>query len=162
MASSIAFGATVVAGLCGVVFDLASGAISDRIGRKPFMVGAGFLLVFTVYPAFYAIAHFRTAGALWGATAVIATLQSFFAPPILVGLTESLPRHIRSGVLAIVYATAVTSVGAATQAVVTRLIEVTKDPLSPAWLLTGTIAIGFVSALMMRETAPAKTGIVTP
>jgi MFS transporter, MHS family, citrate/tricarballylate:H+ symporter len=162
MAPNIAFGATVVAGLCGVVFDLASGALSDKFGRKPFMVGAGFLLVVTIYPAFYAIAHFRTAAVLWSATAVIAILQSFFAPPILIGLTEALPRPIRSGGLAVIYALAITSVGGATQAVATRLIEVTGNPLAPALVLSGTIAIGFVATLLTRETAPVKTGIVTP
>lgn len=162
MSLNIAFGATVVAGLCGVVFDVTSGALSDRYGRKPFMVGAGFLLVVSVYPAFFAIAFYRNAAALWGATAVIAICQSFFAPPILIGLTEALPRRIRSGGLAIVYALAVSGAGFATQAVVTRLIEVTKNPLAPAWLLSATIGIGFVAALLTRETAPAKTGIVIP
>jgi len=158
MPSNLGFAATVVAGLC----DLASGILSDRIGRKPVMLVAGFLLVVTIVPAFTIMAHFRTAATLLGATAVICILQSFFAPPILVSLTESLPRYIRSGVLGIVYACAITSVGAATQPVVTSLIEITGNPLMPAWLLSGTLTIGFVAVLFLRETAPIKTGIVTP
>ncbi|MGD0144674.1 MAG: MFS transporter [Rhizomicrobium sp.] len=160
--ANIGFAATVVAGLCGVCFDLASGILSDRIGRKPVLLVAGFLLVVAIVPAFTIMAHDRTAATLLGATAVICILQSFFAPPILVSLTESLPRYIRSGVLGIVYACAITSVGAATQPVVTRLIEITGNPLMPAWMLAGTLTMGFVAALFLHETAPVKTGIVTP
>jgi MFS transporter, MHS family, citrate/tricarballylate:H+ symporter len=162
MPSNVAFGATIVAGICGVVFDVTSGALSDRIGRKPIMLVTGPLLIAIVLPAFYVIAHFRSTAVLLGTTAVFCILQSFYAPPILISLTESLPRPIRSVGLAIVYALAVSIVGGATQPVVTKLIEVTGNPLAPAWLLLCTLTIGFVAVLFVRETAPVKTGIVTP
>jgi MFS transporter, MHS family, citrate/tricarballylate:H+ symporter len=160
MPESAAFGATVIAGLCGVCFDTMSGWLSDRIGRKPIMLVAGFLLIVAVVPVFYAMVHFRTTGVLLGATALFCVLQSFFAPPVLIGLTETLPRHIRSGGLAVIYAVAISSVGGATQPVVTKLIEATGNPLSPAWLLLGTLSLGYIGVLLARETAPAKTGIV--
>ncbi len=162
MPESAAFGATVIAGLCGVCFDTMSGWLSDRIGRKPIMLVAGFLLIVAVVPVFYAMDHFRTTGVLLGATALFCVLQSFFAPPVLIGLTETLPRHIRSGGLAVIYAVAISSVGGATQPVVTKLIEATGNPLSPAWLLLGTLSLGYIGVLLARETAPAKTGIVIP
>ena len=37
--SAQAFGAIVVAGACGVIFNPVGGWLSDRIGRKPVMIG---------------------------------------------------------------------------------------------------------------------------
>ena len=45
MHANVAFAATIVVGLCGVMFDLVSGALSDRIGRKPMMIVPSVLLL---------------------------------------------------------------------------------------------------------------------
>jgi MHS family citrate/tricarballylate:H+ symporter-like MFS transporter len=57
MTANIAFSATVVVGLTGVVFDLFTGAMSDRIGRKRMMIIPGVLLLVLILPGFYLISH---------------------------------------------------------------------------------------------------------
>jgi MFS family permease len=104
MPANIAFAATVVVGLCGVVFDLVSGALSDRIGRKRMMLIPGVLLLVSILPAFYAISHYRTTGTLLGATAVLSSLLSLSSVPMVIWITESLPAAIRSGSVAVIYA----------------------------------------------------------
>src|SRR5579859_2016708 len=45
MPSKIAFGATTICGLCGVVFTLVGGHLADRLGRKPVMLASAGLLM---------------------------------------------------------------------------------------------------------------------
>jgi MHS family citrate/tricarballylate:H+ symporter-like MFS transporter len=156
MPSKLAFGATIVIGLCGICFDPISGWLSDRVGRKPVMMIATGLLFVAVYPAFLAITHFRTEAALLGATAVLATLNSLGQLPILVGITESMPRRIRSGSVAIIYALAISTFGGSTQFMLTWLIDVTGSPLAPAFYMTGAIACGLIAMTFMRESAPVR------
>jgi hypothetical protein len=36
------------------------------------------------------------------------------------------------------------------------LIEVTHNPVAPAWYLTGAVAVGEIALLLLPESAPAK------
>ena len=156
MPARIAFAPTVVVGLCGVVFDLLSGALSDRVGRKLVMLIPGILLLVLILPAFYTIARYRTAGALVGETALLAILLDVSVVPMIIWLTESLPAAIRSAGVAVVYACAIATFGGSTQYVVTWLIKLTGNPLAPAWYWAAAALVGLIGILLTKETAPAK------
>jgi MHS family citrate/tricarballylate:H+ symporter-like MFS transporter len=156
MPAKIAFAPTVVVGLCGVVFDLISGALSDRLGRKPVMLVPGIFLLVCILPAFEMISRYRTMTALIGETAVVAILLDLSLVPMITWLTESLPAAIRSGGVAVVYAFAIATFGGTTQYMVTWLIRVTGNPLAPAWYWTGAAAIGLLGIILTRESAPDK------
>jgi MFS transporter, MHS family, citrate/tricarballylate:H+ symporter len=156
MRANVAFAATVVVGLAEIVFDLVSGALSDRIGRKPMMVIPGVLLLATILPAFYVISHYRTTAALLGATAVLATLAALSVGPIVIWMTESFPPSIRSSSVAVVYAVAIALFGGTTQYSVTWLIKATGNPLAPAWYWTAAEIIGIAAMCATRESAPCR------
>jgi len=156
----VAFGATVVIGLFSVSFDLISGWCSDKWGRKPVMIFPYVALILLVFPAFAAIAHFRTAFVLYTATALLSTLQCWGGGPVLTTVTESMPRSIRAGSVAVIYATSIAAFGGTTQFMVTWIIKETGNPLAPAWYMIGAIAIGLVAMILMRESAPAKTKVM--
>ncbi len=156
MASNAAFGATVVVGACGVLTNPIGGLLSDRFGRKPMMVLPWLFLLLAAYPAFVAILHFRTAAALYLATASLVIPLALSSTSAIVSITESLPARVRSGSLALIYALAISVFGGSTQFTVTWLIKVTGDPLAPAWYMVGSVLLGLVAMLFMRETAPAR------
>jgi MHS family citrate/tricarballylate:H+ symporter-like MFS transporter len=156
MRANVAFAATVVVGLCGVALSLVSGALSDRIGRKPVMLVPAVLLVVSILPAFYVISRYRTTVTLLGATAVLTCLAELSACPIIVWLTESLPATIRSGGVAIIYAFSIAAFGGTTQYAVTWLIKVTGSPLAPAWYWTVATLVGIAAMCATRESAPRK------
>jgi MFS transporter, MHS family, citrate/tricarballylate:H+ symporter len=162
MHANVAFAATVVVGLCGVTFDLVSGALSDRIGRKPMMIVPGVLLLVSILPAFYVISHYRTTATLLGATAVLASLLELCACPVIVWLTESLPAAIRSGGVAIVYAFSIAIFGGSTQYSVTWLIKATGNPLAPAWYWIVALTIGLGAMVAAHESAPRKIAKSVP
>ena len=157
MEASVAFGATAIFGLCSVAIDLVSGWLSDQVGRKPVMLTAWVLLLCAVLPAFSFIARMRTTGALYGATALMSVLLAFGAAPIMTAITESFPPRVRSRAFAITYALAVALFGGTTQFVVTWLIDVTGNPLSPAWYIVGALAVGVAAMVTLEETAPHRS-----
>jgi MHS family citrate/tricarballylate:H+ symporter-like MFS transporter len=61
---------------------------------------------------------------------------------------------IRSGVVATVCAVAISVFGGSTQFVVAWLLDVTDDPLAPAYLWLGAASVGLVAMLMVKESAP--------
>jgi MFS family permease len=156
MSASVAFGATVIVGLCGVVCQPVSGILSDYVGRKPVMLVPLSVLLVATIPAFALIAHYRNATALYGATFVLAGLLGLGSPACVTWLTESLPPHIRSGALSLVYAISVSVFGGSTQFIAAALIERTGNPLAPAWYMAAIMAMGLAAMIATRESAPRK------
>ncbi len=154
LAAGIAFGATVINGLCGVLVCPVSGLLSDRIGRKPVMLAAVLLLALLAVPSFTAMNQLRTVSVVYAATAVMSTLGWVAAVPALAAITESLPRSVRSGALGVLYAVAIAVFGGSTQFIIQWLIGATASPLAPAWYVTTALVIGGLAMLAMRESAP--------
>jgi MFS family permease len=154
-----AFTATVALGLTGTCFDVLGGVLSDRFGRKPVVLCAGVVYILAIFPAYYAIVHFGTAAALIIGGGILGALQGLYAPPILIGITEGLPREIRSGALSLIYAIGVSVFGAGTQFAIKGLIKLTGSSYTPAVCMTVAITIGVAAMLFVRETAPVKVGL---
>jgi MFS family permease len=152
----LAFWATVVNGAAGLAFDNLSGWFSDRVGRKPIMITTWIIYAAVAVPAFHMMATLRSGEALLGATALLSALGAFGSVPCIVAITEALPRRVRSGALAIVYAFAISIFGGSAQFVVKKLIDLTGDPLAPGWYLTAALLVGLAAMIAMPETAPVK------
>jgi MFS transporter, MHS family, citrate/tricarballylate:H+ symporter len=151
MPANLAFGATVVSGVIGIVACVLAGMLADRIGRKPIMLTAVAVQILLVVPAFIAINVSRSATTMYAAVAVLGTAQNFTDVPVLMLITQSLPKSIRAGSLSIIYATAIAVFGGSTQFVVKALIDATGNPLAPAWFMTGALVMGAAAMLQMRE-----------
>ncbi len=156
MAQTAAFGVIIVNGLFAVLFEPVSGWLSDRFGRKPVMLIPGVIQLLCVFPAFWAITHYRTTVVFYAMVALVTVLQSLSTPPVIVTLTEQLPARVRSGVVAVVYAFAIASFGGSTQFVLTWLLDVTKNPMAPAYYWTAALVVGLAAMALVKESAPAK------
>ncbi|MGH9738744.1 MAG: MFS transporter [Candidatus Acidiferrales bacterium] len=156
MPTNVAFGATIVVGLAGLTFDLVSGSLSDRIGRKMVMIVPGVALLLLIFPAFYLLDRHRTTAVLLGSAAVLYSLLALSTGPILIWLTESLPAAIRSGGVATVYAVAIAIFGGTTQYSVTWLIKATHNPEAPAWYWAVAALVGLAAMFAVPESAPRK------
>jgi MFS transporter, MHS family, citrate/tricarballylate:H+ symporter len=156
MSASGAFGATVSQGLVGMLMVIVGGYLSDRYGRKPTMLWPTILGLAVTWPAFWVIERFPSPGVLFGMTALLAAIGSISAASMLVAITESLPKRIRAGSLALIYALAISVFGGSTQFVIKWLIEVTHNPLAPAFYMTAATAVGLAAILFLGETAPGK------
>ena len=158
MEARIAFGVIIVVGVLSIAADVASGLLSDRFGRRPVMLVPGLIMLATVLPCFHLIGAERTAFAFYAAVGWLAVLYNLAGGPIIVVLAETLPQSVRAGTISTVYAFAIAIFGGSTQVMVKWLLDLTGNPLAPAWYWTFASAIGFAAMLFVRESAPVKTG----
>jgi hypothetical protein len=111
---------------------------------------------FVIYPAFWLIVRNHDAATLWTATAVISAFSSMSTGAALIWLSEALRKEIRGTAVGAVYAITVATFGGLTQPVLAWLIEVTRQPLAPAFYLMVTTLVGLAAMLAMGETAPRQ------
>ena len=153
MPADLAFGATIVSGVVGITACVFAGLLADRFGRKRVMLIAVCCQIVLVLPAFIAINASRSAVVMYAATAIVCMAQNCTDVPVLLLITESLPKAIRAGALAVIYAVAIAVFGGSTQFVVKALIDFTGNPLAPAWFMTAALLVGACAMLGMREVA---------
>ena len=131
-----------------------AGRLSDRVGRKPVMIGGTLALLLVGLPCFVALMHWPNLTTLILASALMGFCLGLESPAILAALSESVPQRVRAGTLGIVYALAVASFGGTAQFMVTWLIKLTGSPLAPAFYMSGALVISLIGMALMQESAP--------
>jgi MHS family alpha-ketoglutarate permease-like MFS transporter len=128
-----------------------AGALSDRIGRKPLMVGFGVLGVLCTYPIFSALAVVESAWAAFalmlGALVIVTGYTSINA----VVKAELFPAHIRTLGVALPYALANALFGG-TAEYVALWFKGAGWEQGFYWYVTGMIGVSLVVYLRMRDT----------
>jgi MFS family permease len=156
VATDLAFATTVVSNGVGIVAALYGGWLSDRAGRWPVMVWPQLAALLLTYPVFLWIVDTRSAFALLGGLGVLSLVGTVPYSAFYVALAEGLPKNIRGGTFATIYALAIATFGGTAQLIVTWLIHATGNALAPAWYMMFASAVGLVAMIMMRETSPSK------
>ena len=156
VATDLSFATTVVSNGVGVVASLYGGWLADRAGRWPVMVWPQLAALLLTYPVFLWIVDTRSAFALLGGLGVLSLVGTIPYSAFYVALAEGLPKNIRGGAFATIYAVAIATFGGTAQLIVTWLIHATGNALAPAWYMMFASAVGLVAMIMMCETAPAK------
>jgi len=157
MDSGIAFAATLVRGSVGAVFALLGGALSDRIGRRGPMIVTTLLSGVLAVPLLMLVVATRSPTALLVTAAVLGAVVAIGGTPALTVAIEALPARLRAGTAGATYAFAISVFGGSTPFIVTWLTQTTRNPLTPAWYLTGAAAIGLIALVFLPETAPRQT-----
>lgn len=156
MPAAVSFGATAAIGASGLVCDTLGGWLSDRFGRKPVMIIPWLLLIVAVYPSFWFLERQRTGTALLAVSAALNGIQTLSSATIIVTIAESLPKRVRSGAIALIYALAIAVFGGSTQFLVAWIIRATGNPLAPAWYMLVAVTVGLVAMFRHPETAPPR------
>jgi MHS family citrate/tricarballylate:H+ symporter-like MFS transporter len=162
VATDTAFATTVVSNGLGIIAALCGGWLADRAGRWPVMVWPQLAALLLTYPIFLWIVDTRSAFALLNGLGVLALVGAIPYSAFYVALAEGLPKNIRGGAFATIYAVAIASFGGTAQLIVTWLIHATGNAMAPAWYMLFAQAVGLVAMTMMSETAPAKLSAKGP
>jgi MFS family permease len=116
------------------IAGMALGVWADRFGRKPMLIASRAIFIVAIYPLYRVL----TAPQASPLTIIMTNMLVNLIASVGIGslyafLPEAFPKSVRSSGLAILYALGVTIFGGTTQFVVAWLIDVTKDPMVPAW-----------------------------
>lgn len=127
-----------------------AGSLSDRIGRKPLMIGFGVLGVTFTYGIFTALAQARSELAAFflclGGLVIVTGYTSINA----VVKAEMFPAHIRALGVAFPYALANTLFGGTAEAVALAFKQAGVEALY-FWYVTGMIGLSLVVYVFMKE-----------
>ena len=148
-----AFIAQSIGLVCMIVLTPLSGALSDRIGRKPIIIAALTLYLALVYPLFNWVYDNPSFGSLVIIQIVLCSLLGVFFGPISTAGAEQFAAQARSTGLGIAYNLAVMIFGGFAQFFVTWLIEATGSPIAPSFYVMFGAAIGVVAAFFLVDRA---------
>lgn len=154
--ANLALSATLVAGCSLFVFALLGGWLADRYGRRKVMLVPCVLLIVLVWPAFLLLTTYPTTTTLYATAILIAALAGASGTATLTTIPELLPGSIRVTGLAIAYAVGVSLFGGSTQFVITWLLDVTKNLVSPAWYVMLANVVTFAAILAIPESRNRK------
>ncbi|RLK60538.1 MHS family proline/betaine transporter-like MFS transporter [Actinokineospora cianjurensis] len=140
----------VIVGMMALVGPV--GALTDRLGRKPFLYAAcaGFLVL--PIPAFTLMDAGSTT-ALVAGLALIALPLTFLLATIPSVLPAMFPTRVRYGAFAIGYNLSTALFAGTAPYIVTKLVDATGDQLVPAYYLMGAALIAAVPIYLLPETA---------
>ncbi|MBH5396461.1 MFS transporter [Bradyrhizobium sp. CNPSo 4010] len=156
VSAPLAFATPLVSNTVGIAAALLGGWLADRAGRRHTMIWPQITALLMTYPVFLWIAESRSALALLGGLGALTLIGTIPYSAFYVSMTEGLPKNIRGGAFATIYAFAIAIFGGTAQPVVAWLIHVTGNALAPAWYMIAASAAGLCAMLMMPETAPPK------
>jgi MHS family proline/betaine transporter-like MFS transporter len=142
----------IIAIMVGMLFvQPAIGFISDKIGRKPFIVVGSIGLFLLAIPAFMLINSGKI-GLIFSGLLILAVLLNFFIGVMASTLPAMFPTHIRYSALAAAFNVSVLIAGL-TPTAVAWLVESTDNLYMPAYYLMVIAIVGLITGVTMKETA---------
>lgn len=148
--ASVAFAATMMVGVIQLFFSPVIGHLSDRVGRVRIMLIAGVLLLLAIYPLFALLVSRPSFGTMLLVEVVLGCLMTAYFAPVPALLSELFPTQTRTTGLSLSYNTAVTIFGGFAPFILTWLISVTNDKLSPSYYLIFAAIISIVALVFTR------------
>jgi len=148
-----AFVAQSISLACMIVLTPLSGALSDRIGRKPIIIAALTLYFVLAFPLFNWVHNNPSFGSLVIVQIVLCCLLGVFFGPMSTAVAEQFAARARSTGLGIAYNLAVMIFGGFAQFFVTWLIVATGSPIAPSFYVMFGAAIGVVAACFLVDRA---------
>lgn len=150
------FGVTLLVGLTNLILLPAAGALSDRIGRTPLLVGATAVALLSAYPAMRWLVDAPSFGRLLAVEVWLAVLYATYNGAMVVRLTEVMPERVRTCGFSVAYSLATALFGGFTPFIAEWLIHETGDKAMPGAWLSGAAAVGLAAALILRRREAAS------
>ncbi|CAM3749928.1 Proline/betaine transporter [Pseudomonas reidholzensis] len=142
----------IIAIMVGMLFvQPVIGLLSDKFGRRPFIICGSVGLLIMAIPAFMMI-NSGVLGVIFAGLLVLAILLNFFIGVMASTLPAMFPTHIRYSALASAFNISVLIAGL-TPTIAAWLVESTNDLYMPAYYLMVIALIGLVTGVTMKETA---------
>jgi metabolite-proton symporter len=148
------FMVTFCVGVTNFVMLPTAGALSDRFGRRPLLIGATLAALAVGYPAMRWLVAEPSFTRLLSVELLFAVIYGAYNGAMVVFLTEIMPERVRTSGFSLAYSLATAIFGGFTPAIATALIHATNDRAIPgAWL-----SLAALIALLSAITFGARRG----
>jgi len=149
---------TLCVGASNLVWLPVMGALSDRIGRRPLLIGCTLLMIATAYPAMLWLVDSPTFWKLLAVQLWFSFLYGSYNGAMVVFLTEIMPVDVRTTGFSFAYSLAAALFGGFTPAISTYLIQTTGNRAVPGLWLSFAAVCGLLAAVVARaQTEPAES-----
>ena len=151
---------TFCVGLSNFFWLPVSGALSDRIGRRPILIVFAALTLVTAYPALSWLTGHASFVNMLAVLLWLSFLYGCYNGAMVVALTEVVPPHIRTAGFSLAYSLATAVFGGFTPLISTALIEATGDRGAPGlWMGLGGACGLVATVLLYRASARAARSV---
>ena len=146
---------TVCIGLSNLFWLPVSGAVSDRVGRRPLLLVFAVLTMLTAYPTVQWLVAQPSFGRLLSVELWLSFLYACYNGAMVVALTEVMPADVRTAGFSLAYSLA-TTIGGFTPAISTFLIHVSGNKAAPgAWMGVAAVC-GLIATLVLYRKPEAR------
>jgi len=139
---------TSCVGLSNLFWLPVMGALSDRIGRRPILVGFTLLTIGTSYAAMSWLVAAPSLPRMLLVELWLSVLYASYNGAMIVTLTEVMPTEVRTTGFSLAYSLA-TTLGGSTLAISTWLIDRFHNKAAPALWMTFSAVCGLTGTLML-------------
>jgi MFS transporter, MHS family, proline/betaine transporter len=149
--AGLALYSTVFANFVYLVLTPIVGGLSDKVGRKIMLFACSALSIVLAYPLFLLLKSIPT---IWGLVFVQATgavILTLYTGVICSILAEMFPTNVRYTALSTSYGFAVAIFGGFAPTIATYLIQLTGDPIAPAYYVMAAGVVSFISVLFVED-----------
>ncbi|CAB1217765.1 MFS transporter [Acinetobacter bouvetii] len=151
--------AAVVVGLSNFIWLPIGGMISDRIGRKPVLVGITILAIFTAYPTLNWLVNDISFNHLIMALLYFSFFFGMYNGSMVATLAESMPVRVKTVGFSLAFSLATALFGGVTPMVSTFIIEKTGDASMPAIWLMFAATCSLLASLYLCKRLPNKKAV---
>jgi MFS transporter, MHS family, citrate/tricarballylate:H+ symporter len=132
------------------------GALSDRVGRKPVLIGAAALILVLAYPALTWLASDPSFQKLIAVLMTFSLGYGVYNGAMVAALTEVVPAHVRASCFALAYSLAAALFGTSTPIISKTIIGHTGNRAAPSFWLMLAAACSIVAVLALYSRAATK------
>lgn len=129
------------------------GHLSDRYGRRPFLLAALVIALAAAYPMFLLLNLKPQLTSLILFQVVFGIVIALYEGPILAAVSDQFPRHVLSTGVSISYNLAVITFGGFSASIITFFVSYTGSTLSPAFYVIGTAFLSLIALSAWQEPA---------
>ena len=127
------------------------GTLSDRVGRRPLLLGTTILMLITAYPAMLWLVKDPSFARLLTVELWLSFIYASYNGAMVVLLTEMMPADVRTSGFALAYSLATAVFGGFTPAISTYLIHISGNRAIPGLWLSFAAACGLAATLLARS-----------